>query len=229
MPRWCCSGCCPGPEVERCGAGDGRRAALRGPYASVTALRAGGYTSVAVSGEIARAVDEVQYADRAGPCVDAISEAVPVAVPDIAVVLVWPGFRQAAVTMGLRVSLSIPLFAGSGVPVASLNLYSRDEAAMAALTCGVYAAFGTSPPAVDGGLVPGVLDAGGQERIRWIRTQWSTRVPRTVIGHHGCCTTRGHYPSSHTGLMDTGDLEHACRATSRKCAGQAVVRTASGL
>ena len=34
--------------------------------------------------------------------------------------------------MGLRTSL--PLIAGSGAPAGALNLYSRDEAAMAALT-----------------------------------------------------------------------------------------------
>ena len=133
-------------------------------YASVTALRAGGYTTVAASGEIARAVDEVQYAEQAGPCIETVENAAPVAVPDIAAVMAWPGFRQAAIKMGLRASLSIPLTAGSGAPGAALNLYGRDEAAMAAVTRGIYAAFGiTAPPAA--GPEPGVLDTGGQELI----------------------------------------------------------------
>src|SRR4051812_2552832 len=39
-------------------------------YASVTALRDGGFTTVATSGELARAVDQAQYDDDAGPCLD---------------------------------------------------------------------------------------------------------------------------------------------------------------
>ena len=134
-------------------------------YASVTALRAGGYTTVAASSAIARAVDDAQYAEQSGPCINAIDGAAPVAVPDIPAVMVWPGFRHAAVTMGLRASLSLPLITGSGAAVGALNLYSRDEAAMAALTRGVYAAFDTEPPPAATGPGPGVLDAGGQELV----------------------------------------------------------------
>lgn len=154
-------------------------------YASVTALRAGGCTTVAASSEIARAVDEAQYADQAGPCIDAVNDGVPVAVPDIATVMVWPRFREAAVTMGLRASLSLPLFSGSGAPVAALNLYSRDEAAMAALTCGVYAVFDTPPPPT-AGPEPWVLDAGGMELVAGFAQALAVRHHRASRrGHHG--------------------------------------------
>jgi hypothetical protein len=144
-------------------------------YASVTALRAGGYTTVAASGEIARAVDEAQYAEQGGPCIETVENAAPVAVPDITAVMLWPGFRQAAVKMGLRASLSIPLTAGSGAPGAALNLYGRDEAAMAAVTRGVYAAFGITPPPTPGP-GPGMLDAGGQELIAGVTQALAVRA-----------------------------------------------------
>ncbi len=35
----------------------------------------------------------------------------------------WPGFRDTAYRLGLHTSLSIPLFAGRGEPIAALNLY----------------------------------------------------------------------------------------------------------
>jgi hypothetical protein len=81
-------------------------------YASITATRDGAPTTVASSNDTALAVDLAQYADQAGPCLDA-----------------------------LRASLSIPVFAGSGVPVAALNLYGRDPASMAALTHRVLATY----------------------------------------------------------------------------------------
>ena len=176
-------------------------------YASVTVLRAGGHTTVAASGEIARAVDEAQYAAQAGPCIDAIDAAAPVAVPDIAAVMVWPGFRQAAVTMGLCASLSIPLFAGSGAPVAALNLYSRDEAAMAALTRGVYAAFDTTPPATAES-PPRALDNGGQELIAGIAQALAVRATISqaiwaLAAAHGC-TTEQAYRQLKARAADTG-------------------------
>ena len=45
--------------------------------------------------------------------------------------MTWSGFRETATRMGLHASLSIPLFAGSGAPIAALNLYSHDPQAMA--------------------------------------------------------------------------------------------------
>ena len=51
--------------------------------------------------------------------------------------MTWPGFREAATAMGLHASLSIPLFAGSGAPIAALNLYSHDLLAMAPLNAWV--------------------------------------------------------------------------------------------
>src|SRR3954452_20519851 len=52
-------------------------------YASVTAVREDAYTTVAASSELAVAVDEVQYAEQAGPCLEPLHTGTPAPVPDI--------------------------------------------------------------------------------------------------------------------------------------------------
>ncbi|MEV6602484.1 GAF and ANTAR domain-containing protein [Actinoplanes sp. NPDC051346] len=115
-------------------------------YASITAWRGQGYTTVAASSDLAWAVDQAQYADEAGPCLHALEEAAPVGVPDIAATMSWPGFYRTAHELGLHASLSIPLFAGSGRPIAVLNLYSHDTATMAPLIAGVRTVYTGQPP-----------------------------------------------------------------------------------
>ena len=110
-------------------------------HASVTVHRDGAYTTVAADSGIALAVDEVQYTDQRGPCVDALDGGSPMAVPNIPATLAWPEFREAAHGLGLRASLSVPLFAGHGSAVAALNLYGRDTGALSPLTDAVWAAF----------------------------------------------------------------------------------------
>jgi GAF domain len=110
-------------------------------YASVTAYRDDAVTTVAASSEIALAVDQAQYAEQAGPCLEALDTASPIAVPDVAATMRWPGFRDTGYRLGVRASLSIPLFAGRGTAVAALNLYGRDPATMAPLTAAVWAAY----------------------------------------------------------------------------------------
>jgi hypothetical protein len=102
-------------------------------YASITALRGKAHITVAVSDELIRTVDDAQYADNAGPCVEALHHGAPVAVPDIAAAIEWPGFHEEAPRLGLHASLSLPLYAGRGEPIAVLNLYGHDSAAMAPL------------------------------------------------------------------------------------------------
>jgi hypothetical protein len=94
-----------------------------------------------------------------------LEENTTVGVRDIDTTIKWPGFRQAALSMGLHASLSIPLFAGSGDTIAALNLYGRDEAAMAPLIAGVPAIFNPDLPlpADRDDLQP--LDAGGEELL----------------------------------------------------------------
>jgi len=102
-------------------------------YASVTALTGRSWTTVAVSDELIRSVDEAQYADGAGPCIEALDKGAPLGVPDIDATVQWPGSHEAPPRMGLHSSVSVPLFAGPGEIVAALNIYSHDRVAMAPL------------------------------------------------------------------------------------------------
>jgi hypothetical protein len=150
-------------------------------YASVTAHRPGGATTVAASAHVAIAVDDAQYAEDAGPCLDAMRSGRVTAVPVIATTVAWPGFRAAAERMGLQASLSVPLFAARGVDIAALNLYSRDAAAMAPLIArleAVYDPYGAraeeaSPP----------LDAGGEQLAAGFTAAFAVRaVIQQAIG-----------------------------------------------
>jgi hypothetical protein len=128
-------------------------------YASVTVHTDNSYATVAMSSELALAVDEAQYAEHSGPCIDTLRTDEPTALPRIDATVRWPGFRAEALRLGLRASLSIPLFAGRGTPIAALNLYGHDTDTMAPLIAAVLATFDSSSD--DGGKSKlGDLEAG---------------------------------------------------------------------
>jgi hypothetical protein len=128
--------------------------------ASVTGRGQGGFATVAASADVAVAVDKAQYDHGAGPCLHALQAGHPVAVGDIAATTTWPAFRAAAVSRGLRASLSIPVFVGSGAVVAALNLYSRHRGSMATLGAAIGAAY---DPGSSGAWNHDDLDPGGRE------------------------------------------------------------------
>ena len=140
--------------VDRVGAAD---------FASVTAMRAGSYTTVAVSSELIQAVDEVQNTQKEGPCVDALTQEQPVAESHLATSVRWPGFTAEALRLGLAASLSMPLFTAGGGPVAALNLHGRDSDAMAPLIAGVWAIF--DPDGELPATPRAALDEGGRELL----------------------------------------------------------------
>lgn len=134
-------------------------------YASITTLHGREYTTVAASNDVALAVDEAQFADGAGPCLQALGTGEPVGVPDIAATMDWPGFHQVAPGLGLRASVSIPLYNGRGTTIAVLNLYGRDDAAMKPLIAGVAELYATSRGIdLDAGSPP-VSDPGAEELL----------------------------------------------------------------
>lgn len=134
-------------------------------YASVTALRGRQNTTVAATDELTLAVEQAQFADEAGPCLTALRTGRPVAVPDTAATMEWPGFHEVAPGLGLRSTVSLPLYMARGVPVAVLNLYGRDHDAMAPLIIGVAQLYGgdhelrTDLPALP------VTDPGAEELL----------------------------------------------------------------
>ena len=134
-------------------------------YASITTLHGREYTTVAASSDIALAVDEAQFADQAGPCLQALESGEPVGVPDIAATMDWPGFHQLAPALGLRASISVPLYNGRGTTIAVLNLYGRDDAAMQPLIAGVAELYATSRGLeLDAGSSP-VSEPGAEELL----------------------------------------------------------------
>jgi hypothetical protein len=174
-------------------------------YASVTARHEGAYTTVAASNDIAVAVDEAQYAEQAGPCLEAIDTAKPLAVPDIATTMRWPGFRDTAYRLGLHTSLSIPLFAGRGDPIAALNLYGHDPQTMTTLTAAVWAAYDEAAPT---GLDLPDLDAGAAELVTGLTAAFAVRaIVQQAIGiiiatHH--TTADRAYATLRLRAADTG-------------------------
>jgi GAF domain-containing protein len=143
-------------------------------YASITAMRGKAYITVAFTDELARAVDDAQYADNTGPCLEAYDTGTPVAVPDIAAASVrWPGFHETAPRMGLRASVSVPLYAGRGEPVAVLNTYSHDRVAMAPLIAGIISLHG--PVGDESGELE-ALDEGGRELVAGYAESLSIRA-----------------------------------------------------
>jgi GAF domain/ANTAR domain len=143
-------------------------------YASVTGYRDDAVTTVAASSEIARAVDQAQYAVQAGPCLDALDTASPVAMPDVAAAMRWPGFRDNAYRLGIRASLSIPLFAGRGTALAALNLYGRDPNSLAPLTAAVWAAY--DPHAPGPSARRNGLDDGGEALVAGLAGAFAVRA-----------------------------------------------------
>jgi hypothetical protein len=134
-------------------------------YASVTALTGRVHVTVAVSDELVRAVDEAQYTDGAGPCIEALGTGTPVGVPDIAATVQWPHFHEEAPRLGLHASVSVPLYAGRGEPIAALNLYGHDTAAMAPLIDGICAVHEHSDGRIASFDDLRLLDDGGRELV----------------------------------------------------------------
>jgi hypothetical protein len=143
-------------------------------YASITAYRDDAVTTVATSSEIALAVDQAQYDGQAGPCLDALDTASPVAVPNVAATMRWPGFRASAYRLGVSASLSIPLFAGRGTAVAGLNLYGRDPNSLAPLTAAVWAAYDQHDPGTS--LREHGLDHGGEALVAGLAGAFAVRA-----------------------------------------------------
>jgi hypothetical protein len=129
-------------------------------HASLTSQYQGGFATVGATSGLAAAVDEAQYHGEGGPCLEALANGSPIAVPEIGATIVWPQFRDTAGKFGLSASLSIPLFAGSGRTVAALNLYGRERDAMRPLSQAVLAAYHPDPTVVWN---HESLDLGGRE------------------------------------------------------------------
>jgi GAF domain-containing protein len=89
----------------------------------VTVRRDGQPFTAASTGELAAAVDELQYGTDEGPCLDALRVGVVIHVDDLAADDRWDNYRPPAVAHGVASSLSLPLTV-EGEILGALNFYA---------------------------------------------------------------------------------------------------------
>lgn len=89
----------------------------------ITLLRHRRAATVAYNSETAKAMDELQYAFREGPCLTAALEQQTIVVNDFETDGRWPEYAEAVAAHGLRSTLSAPFTIGPGAQ-AAMNLYS---------------------------------------------------------------------------------------------------------
>src|SRR5438874_12293894 len=75
--------------------------------ASITLLAGDEPSTVAFTSEAAMALDERQYEDERGPCLDAAASGQLISIPDLGAATRWPRFAEAAVQHGVLSSLSV--------------------------------------------------------------------------------------------------------------------------
>ena len=94
------------------------------PVASVTIVHNGRPSTVASSSALAVELDEAQYAQDAGPCLEAAVTGRLVEVPDTSADDRWNGFPRLAAERGCRAMLSFPL-PPQELMSGGLNVYAR--------------------------------------------------------------------------------------------------------
>jgi GAF domain-containing protein len=84
--------------------------------------------TVAASAPLAALVDEDQYGEGDGPCLQSLRTGLVVAVPDLELEHRWGAYPAAALSHGVRSSLSLPLVV-NGDHRGALNLYATEPRA----------------------------------------------------------------------------------------------------
>jgi GAF domain-containing protein len=89
-------------------------------------MRADGVPAAAAAdGDWSRELDELQYREQEGPCLDCLREGSVMRVRDLADDQRFPHYGEKAAALGGRSVLSLPL-AADGRTVGALNLYSKE-------------------------------------------------------------------------------------------------------
>ena len=99
--------------------------------ASLTTFDEGTPGVVAADGEWAKHLDELQYEEREGPCLDAARTGTLYRVRDLAVESRWPFYVRRAAEQGARSMVALPISSESKV-LGALNIYSRQIDAFSA-------------------------------------------------------------------------------------------------
>ena len=95
-------------------------------FASVTVERSGQPRTAACTDKAALTIDEVQYAEGTGPCLEALRQREIVAVPSIERDGRWPHFCATARDHGVLSSMSLPLV-HRGEGKGAFNLYALES------------------------------------------------------------------------------------------------------
>jgi transcriptional regulator with GAF, ATPase, and Fis domain len=95
--------------------------------ASVTLVESDRAFTAAFSGQLALDLDETQYRDGFGPCLEVAQSAGTVTVPDMTAETRWPAFARQALAAGVHSSLSVALPLQEAV-VGALNIYASQPA-----------------------------------------------------------------------------------------------------
>jgi hypothetical protein len=96
---------------------------------SITVRRADRLLTLAGSGGMPGGLDQRQYENGAGPCVDAAGTGQEQYAPDLARETRWPAYRTYALSVGVRSVLAMPLDV-EGETGAALNLYAAEPGAL---------------------------------------------------------------------------------------------------
>jgi GAF domain-containing protein len=92
--------------------------------ASVTTYESGRPATVAASDDWANQLDELQYVEHEGPCLDCARTGTVFRIRDMADETRWPHYAKRALELGARSSASLPL-SSEGQVVGALNIYAR--------------------------------------------------------------------------------------------------------
>jgi GAF domain-containing protein len=96
-----------------------------GTACGITLHRDGQPMTVGSSNDLARDLDEVQYGEQHGPCLQALTTGTIVSVPDTRTDTRWVGYPAYAGSRGVRSSMSLPLVV-EGVATGAMNVYAAD-------------------------------------------------------------------------------------------------------
>jgi GAF domain-containing protein len=100
------------------------RAVPKAEGASLTAFSEKGPGAAAASDDWAKSLDEMQYGEHEGPCLDAARTGLVFRVRDMATEARWPSYMPRAVGLGARSMMSLPT-ATEGKTIGALNVYAR--------------------------------------------------------------------------------------------------------
>ena len=112
------------------------RAVPNAEGASLTMFNEHGPSAVAASDDWAKTLDETQFLEREGPCLDAARTGLVFRVRDLKSETRWPSYTPRALDLGARSVVSLPMAVESKI-AGALNLYAREADAFDALSVSI--------------------------------------------------------------------------------------------